>query len=90
MSDLFPEAFTLRRLMEMRSKHSDYQILHPHLCTLLGDQAQPVGKHEAQRQRYMAKHLPLSGLSVLDIGANTGYFSFAAMGVCRSCSQPRG
>lgn len=70
---------TLRSLATAHSKHSSYQILHPSLRTILGDFPQPAGRHEAQRQRYMEYHLPLSGLQVLDIGANTGYFSFAAL-----------
>ncbi|KAA6184675.1 class I SAM-dependent methyltransferase [Thiohalocapsa marina] len=84
-----PEVRSLQRLMQMHSKHSDYQLLHPSLGALLGDLPQPVGKHEAQRQRYMAQRLSLRGLSLLDIGANTGYFSFAALeaGAARVVSQ---
>ena len=82
-------ARSLQRLMQAHSKHSDYQLLHPSLSSLLGHLPQPAGKHEAQRQRYMAQHLLLRGLSVLDIGANTGYFSFAALeaGAARVVSQ---
>jgi SAM-dependent methyltransferase len=84
-----PESRSLQRLMQAHSKHSDYQLLHPSLGALLGHLPQPVGKHEAQRQRYMAQQLLLRGLSVLDIGANTGYFSFAALeaGAARVVSQ---
>jgi hypothetical protein len=70
---------TLAALMQARSKHADYQLLHPSLATLLGDRGQPAGRHELQRQRFMSRHCPLHGLRVLDIGANTGYFSFAAL-----------
>ena len=89
INDPRPEAPTLKRLVQMHSKHSDYQLLHPSIGALLGDLPSPVGKHEAQRQRYMAKYLSLRGLSLLDIGANTGYFSFAALeaGAARVVSQ---
>jgi len=70
---------TLQALVQAHSKHSDYQLLHPSLKILLGDIPQPAGRHEAQRQYYMARRLPLNGLRVLDIGANTGYFTFAAL-----------
>lgn len=69
----------LQDLITARSKHCDYQLLHPSLAQVAGSLPQPVGKHEAQRQRFMQQHLSLQGLSVLDIGANTGYFSFAAL-----------
>lgn len=79
MSTIPMEIQKLADLMKARSKHSDYQLLHPSLQAMLGDLSQPAGKHEAQRQNYMAQHLPVRGLRVLDIGANTGYFSFAAL-----------
>lgn len=65
--------------MLAQSKHSDYQLLHPSVRALYGDLPQPGGKHEEQRQRYMARRLSPAGLHVHDIGANTGYFSFAAI-----------
>ncbi len=70
---------SLEGLALARSKHSAYQLLHPSLLPLLGELPQPVGKHEAQRQHFMERQLPLAGLRLLDIGANTGYFSFAAL-----------
>jgi SAM-dependent methyltransferase len=79
MAATSPEACNLQRLVQARSKHSAYQLLHPCLSPLLGELPQLGGKHEAQRQSYMSRCLPLSGLRVLDIGANTGYFSFAAL-----------
>lgn len=62
------------------SKHSNYQLLHPMVTNLIGQESySPVGKLEIERCHYINKHLDLSGLSVLDIGANTGYFSFNAI-----------
>jgi SAM-dependent methyltransferase len=70
----------LRALYDARSKHSSYQLIHPTLLPHLGDAAAlPAGKQEAQRQRWFERAVPMSGKSVLDIGANTGYFSFAAL-----------
>ena len=76
MADLPGE---LRSLLLASSKHSDYQLLHPSLGALLGDLPQPEGRHEAQRHRYMAGRLSMADRTVLDIGANTGYFTFAAL-----------
>jgi len=71
---------TLDALYRQRSKHSSYQLVHPMLAPLLVDaDDMPAGKLEVERQRYFARALPLRGASVLDIGANTGYFSFGAI-----------
>lgn len=69
----------LAALVKANSKHSDYQLLHPMIRYAVGDTYQPAGKQEERRQAYMQSSLPLSGKSVLDIGANTGYFSFGAI-----------
>jgi SAM-dependent methyltransferase len=71
---------TLRDLYLQRSKHASYQLVHPVVAQLLGDTADlPAGKLEQARQAYFERALPLLGARVLDIGANTGYFSFAAL-----------
>jgi SAM-dependent methyltransferase len=67
-------------LYGQRSKHSHYQQLHPSLrpwCGAVAPTAQ--GKLEAARQAYFEATLPLRDARVLDIGANTGYFSFGAL-----------
>lgn len=70
----------LQALVRKQSKHSDYQTLHPWISPLISETAyQPSGKAEAQRQAYMCAHYDFSGKRMLDIGANTGYFSFAAL-----------
>jgi len=69
----------LAELVALKSKHSVYQLLHPLLQPLVSSEYQPLGKHEVERQRYMAEHLSIEGRKILDIGANTGYFSFAAI-----------
>lgn len=80
----------LRALYDAHSKHSSYQLIHPSLLPLLGSKdGLPAGKHEAQRQQVFDRCLQYAGASVLDIGANTGYFSFAALakGARRVVSQ---
>lgn len=69
----------LTRLLELRSKHSSYQELHPCLQNFLRIEQSPVGKREFARWQYMNANLVLAGKTVLDIGANTGYFSMAAI-----------
>ena len=70
----------LRALYDAQSKHSSYQLIHPSLLPLLGDASGlPAGKLEEQRQRFFERAVPMAGRTVLDIGANTGYFSFAAL-----------
>ncbi len=70
----------LRALYDAQSKHSSYQLIHPTLLPLLGDTAGlPAGKLEEQRQRFFERAVPMADRTVLDIGANTGYFSFAAL-----------
>lgn len=84
------EIANLTELVRSKSKHSEYQLLHPSLALLLPEaRYQPTGKSEPQRQDYMSIHQPLTDLRVLDIGANTGYFSLAAIegGAQRVVSQ---
>jgi len=70
----------LRALYDAHSKHSSYQLIHPTLLPLLGDASGlPAGKLEEQRQRWLEHAVPMADRTVLDIGANTGYFSFAAL-----------
>lgn len=78
--DLTRDIATLRSLVGAKSKHSDYQLLHPSLAELIPEaDYHPLGKCEMERQAYMIRHQPMTNLHVLDIGANTGYFSFAAL-----------
>jgi hypothetical protein len=70
----------LAQLVSKTSKHSSYQLLHPNLATLIQNtNYRPSGKWEQERQEYMNKHQSMADLRILDIGANTGYFSFAAI-----------
>lgn len=70
----------LRQRYDAHSKHSSYQLVHPSLMPWMGPpEGLPAGKQEPQRQQVMAQLMSPRGRSVLDIGANTGYFSFAAL-----------
>ena len=70
----------LQALYLRRSKHAHYQRVHPLLLAHLGSGHDlPPGKLERERQAYFDRVLPLAGAEVLDIGANTGYFSFGAL-----------
>lgn len=70
----------LAPLYAAQSKHSGYQLLHPRIRHLLGVQAdRPYGRHEPERQRCFEGALSFRGARVLDIGANTGYFSLSAL-----------
>lgn len=73
-------ASTLQSLYGQRSKHSGYQEVHPTLAGLLAPGTGPVAnERDRLRQRYFDAAVPCAGARVLDIGANTGYFSFAAL-----------
>lgn len=75
-----PENQALKDLYLQRSKHASYQLVHPLIAPHMPDIAGlPAGKLEVERQAYFDRSLPLLGARVLDIGANTGYFSFGAL-----------
>jgi len=69
----------LAKLLAFRSKHSTYQELHPILCKAINYTHTSIGKRELARWTFMQTHLKWNEQSVIDIGANTGYFSFAAL-----------
>lgn len=64
-----------------RSKHSHYQALHPKVLSKLTvpSDYRPKSLLEAERDDFTAEHLSYDGARVADIGANTGYFSIAAL-----------
>ncbi len=69
----------LEPMLAARSKHSTYQALHPLVESLVRPEYLAQGKRESARWEFMSSRLPLQRLRVLDIGANTGYFSLAAL-----------
>lgn len=71
---------SLKEIYFRNSKHANYQLVHPMVAQLLGGISDlPAGKLEMERQAYFDRSLPLRGAKVLDIGSNTGYFSFGAL-----------
>lgn len=59
------------------SKHSQYQVLPECLVEILGNDGIIVKtRREPERLRYILKKIKIQGKSILDIGGNTGYFSF--------------
>jgi SAM-dependent methyltransferase len=70
----------LQELYMRQSKHSNYQMLPRRLRRLLGEGAvETKSRYEQERMAFIAAHVNLAGKSVIDIGANTGYFSFECL-----------
>lgn len=66
-------------LLAARSKHSEYQEIFPELKKILGIQEMVVNGRENSRWNFMLENFNWHGARVIDIGANTGYFSMAAI-----------
>lgn len=70
----------LKELYNKGSKHSHYQILASTLIDVLGTKDIRVkSRFEAERLSYIASKIDFSNKTVLDIGGNTGYFTFEAL-----------
>jgi len=62
------------------SKHSNYQVLSTRLDKILGEGAVDVkSRYELERLEFIRKHVNLGGKTVLDIGGNTGFFTFEVL-----------
>lgn len=66
----------LRELYSQRSKHSNYQILPRNLAEIIGDDIQVKTRYEAERLAYIIDNVDVRNKSILEIGGNTGYFTF--------------
>ncbi|MDR1005492.1 MAG: class I SAM-dependent methyltransferase [Bacteroidales bacterium] len=67
----------LIKLYEQTSKHSNYQILPDKLRRLIGDVKLNIHtRYEKERLNYMLANVSVADKTIVDIGANTGYFSF--------------
>jgi 2-polyprenyl-3-methyl-5-hydroxy-6-metoxy-1,4-benzoquinol methylase len=67
----------LQALYMEKSKHSNYQVLATRLRSILGEDEIVVNtRSESERLKYVLNKLSVEGKSVIDIGANTGFFSF--------------
>lgn len=60
-----------------KSKHSNYQILPKILEPLLGkSDIMTNSRYERERLDYFLKHVDFDSATVIDIGGNSGYFTF--------------
>lgn len=67
----------LKALYMEKSKHSNYQVLASRLRTILGESEIITNtRSEPERLRYVLDNVEVKDKTVIDIGANTGYFSF--------------
>lgn len=74
------EIKNLKALYEITSKHSNYQILTPELEKFIGKKnISTKSRSEEERFKYILKNTEISQKKVIDIGGNTGYFSFSSL-----------
>lgn len=67
-------------LYQISSKHSNYQILPKAVSDLIpSDSLTTLSRYEKERMDFLRKHMVLEGKRILDIGGNTGYFSFESL-----------
>jgi SAM-dependent methyltransferase len=66
----------LKELYSINSKHSNYQLLPDRLRALIGNDVVTVSRHEKARLEYILNKINICGKTVLDIGGNSGYFTF--------------
>lgn len=71
----------LIELYKKTSKHSNYQVLPSSLKNIIeGSIIQPsISRYENERLDFLKKHLSFKNKKVLDVGGNTGFFSFEAI-----------
>lgn len=60
------------------SKHSNYQKLPKSLIPHIGNVEQNINRYESERWEFIKNNIDISGKKILDIGANTGYFSISS------------
>lgn len=70
----------LKGLYQCVSKHSNYQILPKRIKELLNQESiDTISRYEDERLQYILKHVDLKNKSLIDIGGNTGFFTFEAI-----------
>lgn len=70
----------LQELYHKGSKHSNYQVLPQCLAELFKDESIEVkSRHEQPRLDCFLSQIDFGGRSVLDIGGNTGFFTFESL-----------
>ena len=74
------ELTELLNLYDVKSKHSNYQILPNQLINILPEKdIQTLSRHESERKEFISKHINFTQKSILDIGGNSGYFCFESI-----------
>lgn len=67
----------LKRFYLEQSKHAQYQVLPCELEFLAEDiQDKIVSRYERERLEYILKYIDVKNKNILDIGGNTGFFTF--------------
>ena len=67
----------LRDLFSQNSKHSNYQILSRRLAELLdGEEMEIHSRFEKERLIYFLSKYNPTGKTIMDIGGNSGFFTF--------------
>jgi predicted RNA methylase len=70
----------LKELYAKNSKHSNYQVLSDKLGAIIGaDQIEVKSRYESERLDYILKNIDVANKSILDIGGNSGYFTFESI-----------
>lgn len=66
----------LEELYANKSRHSQYQILASNVEKLVKYNKPLKSKYEKERLDYIMSNVEVNGKKILDIGGNTGYFTF--------------
>lgn len=70
----------LKELYRRNSKHSNYQILPQKIQELLSiSDDKTISRYEAERMEFIKGKVDFTDKTVLDIGGNTGFFSFEVL-----------
>lgn len=70
----------LIQLYQTDSKHSNYQVLPAIIKNIIDqDKVTTVTRYEQERLEYLEKYIDFGHKKVLDIGGNTGYFTFESI-----------
>lgn len=74
------DKYKLIELHKKNTKHSNYQILPNALVNILDKtQLKIHSRHESERMIYFVSKVSFENKKILDIGANTGYFTFESI-----------